>query len=100
MNADPRGQPTIVLGNLLECQFPAGIAVNLSLFGNTTRFHHQPLHFLNSTSVDEAKEWVGQHCAEVLKVPGHLHWTVKRGRAVVVIHATLFRRIGRADGTA
>jgi hypothetical protein len=27
------------------------------------------------TSVDEAKEWAERHCAEVLKVPGQLHWT-------------------------
>jgi hypothetical protein len=100
MGADPRGKPTIVLGNLLESQFPVGIAVNQSLFGNTTRFHHLPLHFLSSVSVDEAKKCVEQRCAEVLKVPGHLHWTVRRGRVVVVIRATLFRRIGRADGTA
>ena len=25
-------------------------------------------------SVDEAKEWAERHCAEVLKVPGQLHW--------------------------
>lgn len=77
MNSDPRGQPTIVLANLLESQFPAGIAVNLNLFGNTNHFHHQPLHFLNSPSEDEAKEWVEQHCDEVLRVPEHLHWTVR-----------------------
>ena len=27
------------------------------------------------TSVDEAKEWAKHHCAEVLKVPGQMHWT-------------------------
>ncbi len=26
-------------------------------------------------SVDMAKEWAERHCAEVLKVPGQLHWT-------------------------
>ena len=26
-------------------------------------------------SVDKAKEWAEGHCTEVLKVPGHLHWT-------------------------
>jgi hypothetical protein len=26
------------------------------------------------TSVAEAKEWAERHCAEVLKVPGQLHW--------------------------
>ena len=26
-------------------------------------------------SVDGAKEWAERHCAEVLKVPGQLHWT-------------------------
>ena len=75
MSADPQGQPTIVFANMLESQFPIGITMNLSVFGNTNRSHHQPLHFLNSASVDEAKEWVEPHCAEVLKIPGHLHWT-------------------------
>jgi hypothetical protein len=67
-------------------------------FDTTGRANSNP--DLVCASVDEAKEWVEQHCAEVLKVPGHLHWTVKRGRTVVVIRATLFRRIGRAHGTA
>ena len=26
-------------------------------------------------SIDEAKAWAQRHCAEVLKVPGQLHWT-------------------------
>jgi hypothetical protein len=26
------------------------------------------------TSIEVAKEWAERHCAEVLKVPGHLHW--------------------------
>jgi hypothetical protein len=26
-------------------------------------------------SIDVAKEWAERHCAEVLKVPGQLHWT-------------------------
>ena len=26
-------------------------------------------------SLDEAKEWAERHCAEVLRVPGQLHWT-------------------------
>jgi len=26
-------------------------------------------------SVDEANEWAERHCADVLKVPGQLHWT-------------------------
>jgi hypothetical protein len=25
-------------------------------------------------SIDAAKEWADRHCAEVLKVPGQLHW--------------------------
>ena len=70
MNADPKGQPTIVLANLLESQFPVGITMNLRLFGNTNRTYHRPLHFLNTVSVDEGGEWVEQHCAEVLKVRG------------------------------
>ena len=60
MNADPKGQPTIVLANLLKSQFPVGTTMNLSCLVTPIAPTIDAAFPAQRLSI-RGKEWVGRH---------------------------------------